>query len=368
MLDTGSRSKAVFAAAWVLFAGVNCYLTFVLPGKETIPFHLVWASFALLYGLCPWPRRATMLAFVIVTIVTGAALVGHAIAGNIEWEECTEIFLMAGIMALLIWHVNRQWNSQARLRALQQADRHRSQQRENAARFGSHEVRTRLTIARGYAQLIADQSTEPTVREDAELVVAELIKASALATNLLTLVRVVEPPNTEPVDVDRMLAVILRRWSITAERNWSSRSEAGTVLGDNERLESIMDCLIENAVRFTGPGDTIAVTADASDGELVLTVRDTGAGIPDADLDSIFEVFRTGSTAGEQAGSGLGLAIVKAVTEARGGTVTAASSLGHGTTFTLRFPLLAVPPNPPGKVASDATGRDLLDESVDMRS
>ncbi|MET4001899.1 signal transduction histidine kinase [Arthrobacter sp. UYCu511] len=368
MLDIGSRSKAVLAAAWVVFAGVNCYLTFVLPGKETIPFHLVWASFALLYGLCPWPRRATMIAFFVVTTVTGAALVGHAIAGNIEWEECTEIFLMAGIMALLIWHVDRQWNSQSQLRALQQADRHRSQQRENAARFGSHEVRTRLTIARGYAQLIADQSTEPTVREDAELVVAELIKASALATNLLTLVRVVEPPNTEPVDVDRMLAVILRRWAITADRNWSSRSEAGTVLGDNERLEAIMDCLIENAVRFTGPGDTIAVTADPLGSELVLTVSDTGAGIPEADLGSIFEVFQTGSAAGERAGSGLGLAIVKTVTEARGGTVSVASTLGHGTTFTLRLPLLSVPPSPLGKTVSASADPDPLDESVNLLS
>ncbi|WP_207344816.1 HAMP domain-containing sensor histidine kinase [Arthrobacter sp. E3] len=368
MLDIGSRSKTVLAVAWVVFAGVNCYLTFVLPGKETIPFHLVWASFALLYGLCPWPRRATMVAFVVVTTVTGAALVGHAIAGNIEWEECTEIILMAGIMALLIWHVNRQRNSQARLQALQQADRRRSQQRENAARFGSHEVRTRLTIARGYAQLIADQSTEPTVREDAELVVAELIKASALATNLLTLVRVVEPPTTEPVDVDLMLAAILRRWSVTADRNWSAQSAVGTVQGDNERLEAILDCLLENAVRFTEPGDTIAVTADAQGGELVLTVRDTGAGIPAADLDTVFEVFRTGSAAGERAGSGLGLAIVKAVTEARGGTVSVASSLGHGAAFTLRLPLLMLPPTPSGKPTTDSTDREPLDESVDVRS
>ncbi|MDD0858471.1 winged helix-turn-helix domain-containing protein [Arthrobacter alpinus] len=193
MSDIGSRFKIVLAATWAVFAAVNCYLTFSLPGRETIPFHLVWASFALVYGLCPWPRRATLVVVAVITMVTGVALVRHAMAGTIEWEECTEIVLMGTIISILIWHVNRQWAAQARLRALQEADRHRSEQRENAARFGSHEVRTRLTIARGYAQLIADQSAEPTVREDAELVVAELIKASALATNLLTLVRVVEP-------------------------------------------------------------------------------------------------------------------------------------------------------------------------------
>jgi len=367
MSGIGSRSKIILASAWAVFAGVNCYLTFSLPGRETIPFHLVWASFALVYGLCPWPRRASLVVVAVITMVTGVALVRHAMAGTIGWEECSEIFLMGAIISLLMWHVNRQWAAQARLRALQQADRHRSQQRENAARFGSHEVRTRLTIARGYAQLIADQSAEPTVREDAELVVAELVKASALATNLLTLVRVVEPSAPEPVDVDRMLAEVLRRWSVTADRAWSSRSTAGIVQGDNERLEAILDCLLENAVKFTSPGDTIAMTAGSEGDELVLIVRDTGTGIPAADLATIFDTFRTGASAGERAGSGLGLAIVKAVTEARGGTVSAESPLGRGTSFTLRFPLHPSPPIPPGQ-PNDSADHDSLNESVDVRS
>lgn len=368
MLDIGSRSKVCLAVVWAAFAGVNCYLTFALPGKETIPFHLVWASFALLYGLCPWPRRATLVVFAIVTTVTGLALVRHAMAGTIEWEECSEIILMGAIIALLIWHVNRQWSAQTRLRTLQQTDHRRSQQRENAARFGSHEVRTHLTIARGYAQLIADQSTEPTVREDARLVVAELVKASALATNLLTLVRVVEPSATEPVDVDRMLDAILHRWSVTADRDWSSCSAVGTVQGDSERLEAIVDCLLENAVRFTGPGDAIAISAEIQGDELVLIVRDAGTGIPDADLETVFEIFRTGSTAGELAGSGLGLAIVKAATEARGGTVSVASSLGQGTAFTLRLPAQGAPPALQGKLYSDEADRDHTHESADAGS
>ncbi len=367
MSDIGSRFKIVLAATWAVFAAVNCYLTFSLPGRETIPFHLVWASFALVYGICPWPRRATLVVVAVITMVTGVALVRHAMAGTIEWEECTEIVLMGTIISILIWHVNRQWAAQARLRALQEADRHRSEQRENAARFGSHEVRTRLTIARGYAQLIADQSAEPTVREDAELVVAELIKASALATNLLTLVRVVEPSAPEPVDVDQLLAEILRRWSVTADRIWNARSTVGTLQGDSERLEAILDCLLENAVKFTGPGDTIAMAADAEGGELVLVVRDTGAGIPAADLDTIFDTFRTGATAGERAGSGLGLAIVKAVAEARGGTVSVASSLGRGTTFTLRFPLRPAPPIPPGH-PPDSADRGPLNEPAGVGS
>lgn len=368
MSDIGSRPKAALVAVWAVFAGVNVYLTFALPGRETIPYHLVWASFALLYGLCPWPRRATLVVFTVITTATGVALVRHALVGNIGWEECSEIVLMSGIISLLIWHVNRQWAAQARLQALQQADRHRSEQRENAARFGSHEVRTRLTIARGYAQLIADQSAEATVREDAELVVSELVKASALATNLLTLVRVAEPSAPEPVDVDRMLAEVMRRWSVTADRTWTAQSAVGTVQGDNERLEAVLDCLLENAVRFTGPGDSIAMAADAQGDELVLTVRDTGAGIPAADLDTVFEIFRTSSTAGERAGSGLGLAIVKTATEARGGTVSVVSSLGRGSTFTVRLPVRPAPPAALGESAHDAADGDPLGELIDVHS
>ncbi len=367
MSGIDSRLKSGLFLGWVLFAGVNCYLTFALPGEETIPYHLVWASFALLYGLCPWPRGATAVVFVVISGVTGAALVRHATLGIIKWEECSEIVLMGVILGLLIWHVDRQWAAQARLRALQEADRLQSEQRANAARFGSHEVRTRLTIARGYAQLIADQSVEPTVREDAELVVAELVKASALATNLLTLVRVVEPSVPGPVDVDRLLADILRRWSVTAEREWSARSAVGTVQGDDERLEAMLDCLLENAVKFTAPGDTIAVTAVAHAGQLVLSVRDTGAGIPAPDLSSVFEIFKTASTAGDRAGSGLGLAIVKAIAESHGGSVAVVSTVGRGTTFTLRFPV-GLAPDPVEAPAADPVESDPRGDLVDARS
>ncbi len=367
MWGIGSRLKAVLVAAWAVFAGVNCYLTFVMPGSETIPYHLVWASFALIYGLCPWPRRATLIVFAVITTVTAVALIGHAMNDIIGWEECSEVVLMGLILSLLMWHVNRQWAAQARLRELTETDRLRSEQRENAARFGSHEVRTRLTIARGYAQLIADHSAETTVREDAELVVSELIKASVLATNVLTLVRVAEPSVLQPVDVDRMLSDTLRRWSVTADRSWSARSDAGTVQGDSERLEAVLDCLLENAVKFTGPGEAIAMAALIVDSQLVLSVSDTGAGIPADDLGTIFEIFHTASTAGEQAGSGLGLAIVKAATQARGGTVSVLSTLGSGTTFTLRFPLLAAPALPVEGPADDTTGWNPLPELVKVR-
>jgi signal transduction histidine kinase len=341
MLVIDLRTRTVLGISWILFAGVNCYLTFALAGQETIPYHLVWASFALLYGLCPWPATLTRIVFVLITVVTGIALVGHAAAGTIGWEECSEVVLMALILWILVWHVDRQWAARRQLIAVQSDERERAEKRELAARFGSHEVRTRLTIARGYANLIADQSTDPDVRADADLVVAELVKASALATNVLTLVRVDQPAPRSRVNIDELVRVVVRRWSVTAVREWSGHCDAGVIDGDAERFEATLDCLLENAVKFTIDHDDIAVTATRDGTDLVLSVRDSGAGIPATDLDSIFDAFRTGRNAGERAGSGLGLAIVRAITEALRGTVHVQTAPGAGTTFTLRYPISA---------------------------
>jgi signal transduction histidine kinase len=339
-----SRTKAWFSAAWLIFAVVNATLVFVMVGQETIPYHLVWASFALMYGFWPWPRKLTWTVVGIITLVTGIPLVMHADEGAIGWSECSEILLMGVIMALLIWHVNRQWAARDRLLTIQAEERRQTEQRETASRFGSHEVRTRLTIARGFAQLIADTTPDPDVRADATVVVTELDKASVLATNLLTLVRVVQPSPQTLVDVDELIGIIVRRWSVTANRSWTANSEVGVIPADPERLEAALDCLLENAIKFTDVGDDIAVEAELNDKALVLKVQDSGAGIPPGDVGKVFDLFETSSNAGDRAGSGLGLAIVRAITEARGGTVAVESTLGVGTCFTLHFPLDHRPP------------------------
>ncbi len=346
-----SRTRILISAAWVVCAVVNAILVFVLVGEETIPYHIIWASFALLYGLWPWPKTLTWSIFGLITVVTAIPLIMHANDGAIGWSECSEIVLMGVVLSLLIWHVNRQWAARDRLVAIQEKERMQTEQREIATRFGSHEVRTRLTIARGFAQLIADSTADTSIRSDADVVVRELDKASALATNLLTLVRVTQAPKLAPVDVDDLIEVVVRRWSITANRQWQALSAVGVVQADAERLEAMLDCLLENAVKFTEIGDDIVVEASVTDLNLVLKVRDSGQGVPPAELGKVFDIFETSSNAGERAGSGLGLAIVRTITEARGGTVAVDSTLGQGTCFTLTFPLpnrpTLLPPNKP---------------------
>jgi signal transduction histidine kinase len=333
-----SRAKAVLATCWLAFAGINLWLMFLLVGEETIPYHLIWASFAFLYGLVPWSRLTTQVAFWSVTVATGIPLVEHARSNAIGWSETSEIVLMGVLVVLLIWHVNRHRAAQDRITQLREDELVRAQNRELAARFGSHEVRTRLTVARGFVELIRDATTDDTIRSDARLVLGELDKASTLATKLLTLVQVETASQRVPVHLDDLIDAIARRWAGAADRQWASSSSVGFMLGDAERVEAALDCLIENAVKFTLEGDTISIDARRDGSDVLMSVSDTGMGIPEEDLQRVFEIFQTGSAAGERAGSGLGLAIVGTIVEARSGALAVTSTLGSGTCFTMRLP------------------------------
>ncbi|HZC72723.1 MAG TPA: HAMP domain-containing sensor histidine kinase [Jatrophihabitans sp.] len=341
LVIASSRARGLVAAGWLLFASINAALMYLEPGKETIPYHLIWASFALLYGLASWPLAGSVVVFAGITVVTGVPLVMHARNGYIGWEECAEIVLMGVIAALLMWHVRRSLRAQERLNQERLADQERAQRRELASRFGSHELRTRLTLARSVIDLIRSRAGEDGVRTDADLAIAELDKAVTTATNLLALVRFDGMPRIRAIAVDDLIEDIGRRWEIRADRIWTFTAERLTIDADPDRIEVALDCLIENAVKFTEEYDSITVTARAERDDVVFVVEDSGTGIPPRDIERVTELFETSSAAGSRAGTGLGLAIVRSVAESRGGSVTTTSSLGEGTRVAMRIPCQA---------------------------
>jgi two-component system sensor histidine kinase GlrK len=103
-------------------------------------------------------------------------------------------------------------------------------------------------------------------------------------------------------------------------------AQAATLEGDPQKLRSIVDNLISNAVKFTPPGGTIGVRARALAGEAVIEVMDSGPGVPPEERESIFNLFFRGRTkaaeGGRVKGSGLGLAIARELVEAHGGQIT----------------------------------------------
>jgi len=114
---------------------------------------------------------------------------------------------------------------------------------------------------------------------------------------------------------------------------------------DPTRIGQLLGSLVSNAVKFTGNGGRIDVTTGEEDGQAVVTVTDTGPGIPTADQGRVFERFyRTAAAARQEIpGTGLGLAIAKAIVEAHNGSITVDSAEGMGSTFTVRLPLRPLP-------------------------
>jgi two-component system OmpR family sensor kinase len=331
------RADRLLFAGWAAFSAVNVALMFLMPGKETVPFHFVWISLSIVYGLQPWSLTRTYLVLAAVGAVTGWALVHHVQNGVIGWEETTEVPLMSGVFLAMVWHVRRRATANAEAQALADSERRMRDAQRRFVRFASHELRTPLTVARGYAELIRCEHRHPQVGADVDIVLDELDKLERIAERLLTLAKVGEPSRLrlERVDLDTLLQRTIKRWRPTAQRQWSLDSHAGVIVADADRLEAALDSLLDNAVRYTGDGGTIALSARRVDGHAVIQVRDDGIGIPDEDLAYVFESFRSGSL---RAGTGMGLAIVAAVVHSHGGSVQAENPRTGGAQFTLQLP------------------------------
>lgn len=132
---------------------------------------------------------------------------------------------------------------------------------------------------------------------------------------------------------------------------------AGTLAWlDRHAFEQVLGNLLDNAVKYAGEGTTVTVSARVEGESTIVAVSDTGVGIAPVHLDRLFERFYRVDTgrSREMGGTGLGLAIVKHLVEAMGGTISVKSSLGRGTTFTLRLTREAPPEPEPDSVQADS--------------
>jgi signal transduction histidine kinase len=143
---------------------------------------------------------------------------------------------------------------------------------------------------------------------------------------------------------DVIQAVITSTQSLAAEKKLSLKvitaPDLPAIVGDERRVTQVLLNLVGNAIKFTDLGE-IRVEATGANGEVIVSVADTGPGIPHGDLENIFEEFRQaeGSLAQRKGGTGLGLAIAKKIIEMHGGKIWVESELGKGSTFTFSLPL-----------------------------
>jgi len=216
----------------------------------------------------------------------------------------------------------------------------------------SHELRTPLNAVLGFAQILEMEEIGPDQRESVQQIlkggrhllnlIDEVLDISRIATGRLSL-------SPEPVSLTEILRETVDLIQpLGADRGIRLRWEDANalhVLADRQRLKQVMLNLLSNAVKYNRQGGEVAVTWEkATGGRLRVKVTDTGPGIPEADIDRVFEAFeRLGAEASGVEGTGLGLALSRGLVEAMEGTIDVESEVGVGSVFVVELPL-AEPP------------------------
>jgi two-component system sensor histidine kinase GlrK len=221
-------------------------------------------------------------------------------------------------------------------------------QKNRFLRHVSHELKTPLTALREGAELLNDQVAGPLVPAQKQVVLImrdNSIKLQRLIEELLDYQRALHAAASleiKPVFLEALVAEAARGHELAAQSKGlrlSIDSPAAMVEADPEKLRSIIDNLVGNAVKFTPPGGSITVTARVEAGEAVIEVVDSGPGVPPEERDSIFNLFWRGRK-GEGTrikGSGLGLAIARELVEAHGGRIAVVPE-GNGGHFRVTLP------------------------------
>jgi two-component system sensor histidine kinase BaeS len=233
----------------------------------------------------------------------------------------------------------------ARQAQLVEADRARRQLLADV----SHELMTPLTAIRGYAETLALPQFLPGSREGqraVKVIQEEGERIERLVGDLLDLARFDAGGISlahESVDVDELFERVSERHANDAQAKQvaivvDAHEEDLRLTGDPMRIEQAMQNLAANALRHTPPGGTIRLGARRESGRVILTVADSGRGIPAEHLPHVFDRFYKADRSRSESGSGLGLSIVKAIIERHGGTVAARSNPGVETVFEVALP------------------------------
>lgn len=224
----------------------------------------------------------------------------------------------------------------------------------------SHDLRGPLHLTRGYFDALVEM-LGPFI-DDKQILVntvrRSLSRIEALVTNLLDLEKIEAGVgmNWERCDLGLLIADAVADLEMSAADKGITLSAEmpltlPSVWGDPCWLGQVFQNLLDNAVKFTRPGDSVAVRASLDAANVVVSVADTGPGITAEDLQHIFDRFYQGKhrMLGRPRGTGLGLAIVKSIVEHHGGRVWAESQVGQGSTFYTALPIASAktPTNKP---------------------
>lgn len=220
--------------------------------------------------------------------------------------------------------------------------------RADFAAMLTHDIRNPLSVVRGCAQMLSesDLSADDADSVDAihhaaetiERLVIDFLMSATIESGSLSLVR-------GRVPVGDLVSAVVDQFRRAAARHQvtlhaDAGDDAGCIDGDRLQLERALGNLVNNAIKYTGPGGRISVGASRRNGHVDLRVHDTGTGIRYEDLPYVFDKYRRVTSSTEIDGAGLGLYIVRHLVEAHGGSVSVDSTVGRGSTFVMRLPAL----------------------------
>ena len=208
----------------------------------------------------------------------------------------------------------------------------------------SHDLRTPLTMIRGYAEVMRDLPGENTP-ENVQIIIDETQRLTDLVNDLLDLSRLeAGAVGLEPkvFDLTASVRAILARYDKLADYSFPfDAGEEAYVYADELKISQVVYNLVNNAVTYCGADKTVSLRQEMLPGRVRIRVRDTGEGIPQDKLQDIWERYYKVDKEHKRAqvGTGLGLAIVKEILDMHGGAYGVESVLGQGSTFWFELPL-----------------------------
>jgi signal transduction histidine kinase len=227
----------------------------------------------------------------------------------------------------------------------------------------SHELRTPLTTIRGFAELLqSGADADDRTREAADTIARQTAHLQRLVANLLREARLEhgdEVQDESPASVEEILDDVRRGFPGAADRiTIAVEGTLGPVPVSRVAVQEIVANLVDNALKYSGPGTTVRVEAAVPDGSLLLRVRDEGEGISPGDLPRIFDRFVQIDQSSTRAhgGVGLGLHLVRELARRLGGDVAVDSVIGRGSVFTVTIPIApaGIDELQPGRTLSSA--------------
>ena len=210
----------------------------------------------------------------------------------------------------------------------------------------SHDLKTPATVIKSYCDVTLSRERTPSEYKDAMENISEMAnRISVIISRILEISRLESKTyslNIMDVDLKDLIGNVLKLLEPSASAKEIKMSLSGEdikVRGDRERLTEAFINIIDNAIKYNKNSGSVEIKTGSKEGQAIISVEDTGIGIPESEKERIFDrFFRVDTSRSVVAGSGLGLSIVKAIINAHSGSIEVESEVGKGSIFKIFLP------------------------------